>query len=69
MALMLGKLYDALIAANVPPDKARDAASEVAVFENRLAKLEADISLIKWMLGFNLAMTATLIAHAFLAHT
>ena len=54
---MLGSLYEALTAANVSPDKAQKAAEEVAGYDNRLAKLEADLTLLKWMVGFNLAAT------------
>jgi hypothetical protein len=73
MALMLGQLYDALRAGNVPDDKARAAADEVATYEGELTKLrlemderfremgerigrvEADVRLLKWMMGFVLA--------------
>ncbi len=53
MALMLSKLYLALKEANVPEDKAAAAAEEVASFENRLASVEAKLSLLTWMIGFN----------------
>ena len=43
MALMLGQLYDALRAENVPDDKARAAAEEVANYEGELTKLRVDI--------------------------
>ena len=43
MALMLGQLYDALRAGNVP-DKARAAAEEVANYEGELSKLRVDMS-------------------------
>ena len=43
MALMLGQLYDALRAGNVPDDKARAAAEEVANYEGELTKLRVDI--------------------------
>ena len=66
MPLMMEKLYDALRAANVPDDKARAAAVEVASFENRLAKVEADLLLIKWMLGFNIAVTVAVMLRVFL---
>jgi hypothetical protein len=63
MALMLGRLYDALRAANVPDDKARDAAEEVANYEGELTKLrlevgevKADVRLLKWMAGFLIAV-------------
>ncbi len=56
MALMLGVLYDALIAANVPGDKAQKAAEEAAGYENRVARIEGDLTLLKWMVGFNTAL-------------
>ena len=40
MALQLGALRDALLAADVPPDKANAAAEERANYETRLASLE-----------------------------
>jgi hypothetical protein len=73
MALMLGQLYEALRSGNVPDDKARAAAEEVANYEGELTKLrvemderfremgdrigrvEADVRLLKWMMGFVLA--------------
>jgi hypothetical protein len=39
MALQLGALRDALLAANIPPEKAAAAAEEVAGYENRLTRL------------------------------
>ena len=44
MALMLGQLYDALRAGNVPDDKARAAAEEVANYEGEPSKLRVDMS-------------------------
>ena len=41
MALMLGQLYDALRAGNVPDDKDRAAAEEVANYEGELSKTSA----------------------------
>jgi phage shock protein A len=59
---MLGQLYDALRAGNVPDDKARAAAEEVANYEGEIAKLrvavseiKSDVRLLKWMMGFVLA--------------
>jgi hypothetical protein len=43
MALMLGQLYDALRAGNVPDDKARAAAEEVANYEGELTKLRLEM--------------------------
>jgi hypothetical protein len=57
MALMISELYDALLAGNVPEDKARKAAEAVAQYENRPAKIEADLGLLKWMVGTNILLT------------
>jgi len=62
MPVMLEALYDALRAANVPDDKARDAAKEGANFENRAAKIESDLNLLKWMVGSNFAVTLVVLA-------
>ncbi len=42
MALMLSRTYDALLAAGAPEDKARDAAEEIAAYENRLTPIETE---------------------------
>jgi hypothetical protein len=42
MALMLGQLYDALRTANVPEDKARAAAEEVASYRGGLTKFRTE---------------------------
>jgi hypothetical protein len=57
MVTMIAELYDALKAAGAPDDQARKAAEVVAGYENRFARLETDLTLLKWMVGFNLAMT------------
>jgi hypothetical protein len=61
MAMMMGKLYAALRAADVPDSDAISAAEEVASYETRLAGVEARLTLVQWMLGFNLALTTTLV--------
>ena len=68
MPVMMEKLYDALRAGSVPEEKARAAAVEAANFDNRIAKVEADLNLLKWMVGFNLAMTIAILARLFLTH-
>jgi hypothetical protein len=57
MATMIAELYDALKAAGAPDDQARKAAEVVAGYENRFVRIETDLTLLKWMVGFNLAMT------------
>ena len=46
MAVMLSKTYDAFKAAGAPDDKAREAAEEIAGFENRLTRLEVMLALV-----------------------
>jgi hypothetical protein len=52
MALMLSRLYDALRLANVPEDKAREAAEEVATYE----QVKSDTYVLKWMVGVLIAI-------------
>ena len=46
MAVMLSKTYEAFKAAGTPDDKAREAAEEIAGFENRLTRLEVMVALV-----------------------
>jgi hypothetical protein len=68
MPIMLEKLYDALRAADVPDDKARDAAVEGAQYENRAAKIESDLALLKWMVASNVAITLVVLAFVLRGH-
>jgi hypothetical protein len=68
MTTMIAEVYDALLAAGSPEDKARKAAEAIASYENRFtamdqrfAKIEGDIKLLTWMVGFNLADTVGII--------
>ena len=65
MAIMLSKTYEAFKAAGAPDDKARDAAEEIAAYDNRLANIEADVRLLKWMMGPVLAGVLSLVVKAF----
>ncbi len=42
-------------------EKARKAAETVAAYENRFAKIGADLAILKGMVGFNLAATIGII--------
>ena len=61
MTTMIAELYDALIAAGAPEDKARKASEAMAAYESRFAKIDIELSVIKWMVGFNLAATVALL--------
>jgi hypothetical protein len=65
MALQLGALREALLDAGASPDKANKAAEELASYENRLAGIETKLAVLVWMVGFNLAMTATVLWKVF----
>lgn len=63
--IMIEELYDALKSANVPDEKARAAAREVAKYDNELSDLRGDMKVLKWMIGFNLAISVALLFKAF----
>ena len=65
MAVMLSRTYDALVAAGSPEDKARAAAEELAGYESRFTKIETDLAVLKWMLGFVMAGVVSLVIKAF----
>ncbi|PJB02488.1 MAG: integrase, partial [Hydrogenophilales bacterium CG_4_9_14_3_um_filter_63_34] len=52
------EVYDALKDAGATEDKARKAAEALAAYENRFNKVESDLNLLKWTVGFNLALSA-----------
>lgn len=55
MAMMLGDLYGALLEAGASESTAQKAAEELAGYDNRFARIETDIAVIKWMLGLLIA--------------
>lgn len=65
MATMVSEVYDALLEAGASQDKARKAAEAVANYDNRFNKIEQDLLLVKWMLGFLMAGMAALVLKAF----
>jgi len=72
MAVMLSKTYDAFLSAGAPEEKAREAAEELAAYENRFARIETDLAVLKtdmtalkWMLGVNLAASVSILIKVF----
>jgi hypothetical protein len=68
MTTMIAEVYDALLAAGSPEEKARKAAEAIASYENRfvaveqrLTKIDGDLNLLKWMVGFDLAATVGIV--------
>jgi hypothetical protein len=67
MPIMLEKLYDALRAANVPDEKARAAAVEVAEFKESISEIKSTLRLHTWILSFNTALIIAIAAKLFVA--
>ena len=65
MALQLGALRKALLAANVPADQADAASEEVAGYDNRLAGVERSVAVLTWMAGANLTLTLVILGSTF----
>ena len=68
MTTMIAEVYDALLAAGSPEEKARKAAEAIASYENRfvaveqrLTKIDGDLNLLKRMVGFDLAATVGIV--------
>jgi hypothetical protein len=66
MAVMMGKLYSALRAANVPDEQAIAAAEEVAEFKDTIAEIKSTLRLHTWILTFNTAMIIAVVGRLFL---
>jgi hypothetical protein len=54
-------VYDALREAGSSEERSRAAAEAVADYESRLGGLDADVSLLKWMVGSNIALSVTVL--------
>lgn len=63
--MMLSKTYDALKAAGAPDDKAREAAEEIAGFENRFTGIEYRLVRLEVMMALVLAGVLSLVIKAF----
>jgi phosphate uptake regulator len=55
MSTMISEVYDALLAAGAPEEKARKAAEVLAAYDSRFAHIERDLTLLKWQGGVTLA--------------
>jgi hypothetical protein len=69
MPVMLEALYDALRAADVPDDKARAAAKEVAEFKDELGDIKSTLRLHTWVLTANSAGILALLGLALRGHS
>ncbi len=59
--VMIGSVYDAFRDAGASDEKSRAAAEDVANFDNRIVRVESDLTLLKWMVGANIALTVAVL--------
>jgi len=57
MTTMVTELYDALLAAGAPEEKARKAAEVVADYDREFAQIKSDLLMLKWAQAATFAMT------------
>jgi len=65
MSIMVTEVYDALLSAGADEQKARAAAEAVAKYDKDISEVKANLLLIKWMIGFNLAFTMAVVWRVF----
>lgn len=63
---MISEVYDAFIAAGAPEDKARKAAEALADRENPFSRIDAELIVLKWMVGFGIALDVAILTRVFL---
>jgi hypothetical protein len=61
MSTIIVELYDALKEAGASDEKARAAAQALANYDSPFSKIEADLLVLKWMIGSILAGVASLV--------
>ena len=73
MKLMVTTLYDALVAAGAPDEKARQAASDIAEYKDdmtglrtELADIRSRLRVLEWMGGTLMAGVLALVIKAFM---
>ncbi|MCH8841522.1 MAG: integrase [SAR324 cluster bacterium] len=65
MSIMIAEVYEALLEAGASESKAKAAAESLAGYENRFAKIEPDLPVIKWMVGAVIAGIISLVIRAY----
>jgi hypothetical protein len=63
--MIIEEIYDAFIEAGASEEKARKAARAMTNYETRISRIESDLNLLKWMVGFNLAITVAILFRVF----
>jgi len=62
---MISEVSDAFIAAGTPEDKAGKAAEALADYENRFTRIDAELVILKWMVGFGIALNVANLVRLF----
>jgi len=69
MSTMIFEVFDAFRTAGVPEEKARKAAealsNETTATKADVVRIERELAILKWMVGFNLAVTMAVLWKAF----
>jgi CRISPR/Cas system-associated protein Cas10 (large subunit of type III CRISPR-Cas system) len=65
MSTMIFEIYDALKEAGASEEKAKKAAEALAAYEFRFSKMDTDLPVLKWMVGFNLAISVSVLFKLF----
>jgi hypothetical protein len=72
VATMISEVYDAFIAAGAPEEKARKAAEALANYDQRFDRVErellkgqGELMLLKWMVGFVIALDIAILIRVF----
>ncbi len=65
MSTMISEVYEALREAGASDEKAKAAAQALADYESRFSRIEADLLVIKWMLGAVLAGVVSIVIKSF----
>ncbi len=66
MSTIIVEVYEAFLSAGAPEEKAKAASKALAEHENRFTKIEADLLVLKWMVGASMAGIVSLVIKAFL---
>src|SRR5438128_12398280 len=66
VATRISEVYDAFIAAGAPEEKARKAAEALADYENRFTRIDSELLILKWMVGFGIALNVAILTRLFL---
>lgn len=65
MTILNSELYDALLEGGTSDAKARAAAQSMAAYDDRFARIEHDIALLRWMVGTNVILTIAILVKLF----